>query len=89
MKKQIQCDFPEINRSDYNYFRGQPFDSEGSGGGGGLHFLEINILTLKMLKIKNLSTSGKKKISDLKFPKIGGKCQNVLARSASSSQILK
>ena len=28
--------------------------------GGGGHFLEINILTLKMLKINNLSTSGKK-----------------------------
>ena len=28
--------------------------------GGGLHFLEINILTLKMLEINNLSSSGKK-----------------------------
>ena len=39
--------------------RGRPFDSEG-GGGGGWHFLEINILTLKMLEINNLSSSGKK-----------------------------
>ena len=38
--------------------RGRPFDSE--GGGGGWHFLEINILTLKMLGINNLSYSGKK-----------------------------
>ena len=38
--------------------RGRPFDSE--GGGGGWHFLEINILTLKMLEINNLSSSGKK-----------------------------
>ena len=37
--------------------RGQPYDSE---GGGGLHFLEINILVLKKLKINNLSSSGKK-----------------------------
>ena len=29
--------------------RGRPFDSEGGGG----HFLEINILTLKMLEINN------------------------------------
>ena len=29
-------------------------------GGGGWHFLEINILTLKMLEINNLSSSGKK-----------------------------
>ena len=28
-------------------------------GGGGWHFLEINILTLKMLEINNLSSSGK------------------------------
>ena len=33
-------------------------------GGGGCHFLEINILTLKMLEINNLSSSGKK-INDL------------------------
>ena len=39
--------------------RGRPFDSEG-GGGGGWHFLEINILTLKILEINNLSYSGKK-----------------------------
>ena len=39
--------------------RGRPFDSEGRGGGG-WHFLEINILTLKMLEIYNLSSSGKK-----------------------------
>ena len=30
------------------------------GGGGGWHFVEINILTLIMLKIKNLSSSVKK-----------------------------
>ena len=30
------------------------------GGGGGWHFLEINILTFKMLKKDNLSSSGKK-----------------------------
>ena len=36
---------------------GRPFDSE---GGGGWHFVEINILTLKMLKINNLSSSVKK-----------------------------
>ena len=36
-------------------FRGRPFDSEGAW-----HFLEINILTLKMLEIINLSSSGKK-----------------------------
>ena len=30
------------------------------GGGGGWHFLEINILTLKILEINNLSYSGKK-----------------------------
>ena len=35
--------------------KGRSFDSE-----GGVHFLEINILTLKMLKINNLSSSGKK-----------------------------
>ena len=29
-------------------------------GGGGWHFLEINILTLKMLEINNFSSSGKK-----------------------------
>ena len=29
--------------------RGRPFDSEG-GGGGGWHFLEINVLTLKKLE---------------------------------------
>ena len=42
--------------------RGRPFDSEGGGvgGGGGWHFLEINILTLKMLEINNLSSSEKK-----------------------------
>ena len=34
------------------------FDSE--GGGGAWHFLEINILTLKILEINNLSYSGKK-----------------------------
>ena len=28
--------------------------------GGGWHFLEINILTLKMLEINNLRSSGKK-----------------------------
>ena len=43
--------------------RGQPFDSE---GGGGLHFLEINILVLKKLKINNLSSSGRK-INNLTF----------------------
>ena len=32
----------------------------GGGGGGGWHVLEINILTLKMLKINNLPSSGKK-----------------------------
>ena len=37
--------------------RGRQFDSE---GGGGWHFLEINILTLKMLEINKLSSSGKK-----------------------------
>ena len=37
--------------------RGRPFDSEGGGAGT---FLEINILTLKMLEINNLSSSGKK-----------------------------
>ena len=42
-------------------FRGRTFDSE---GGGGWHFLEINILTSKMLKIKNMSSS-EKKISNL------------------------
>ena len=36
--------------------RGRPFDSEG----GAWHFLDINILTLKMLKMNNLSGSGKK-----------------------------
>ena len=41
--------------------RGRPFDAEGGGGGGGgWHFLEINILTLKILEINNLSYSGKK-----------------------------
>ena len=40
-----------------NDIRGRPFDSE---GGGAWHFLEINILTLKMLEINNLSSSGKK-----------------------------
>ena len=38
--------------------RGRPFDSE--GGGGAWHFLEINILTLKMMEINDLSSSGKK-----------------------------
>ena len=42
--------------------RGRPFDSE--GGGGGWYFLEINILTLKMLEISNLSFS-RKKINNL------------------------
>ena len=37
--------------------RGRPFDSE---GGGGWHFLEINVLTLKILEINYLSYSGKK-----------------------------
>ena len=37
------------------YFRGRPFDSEGAW-----NFLEINILTLKMLEINNFSSSGKK-----------------------------
>ena len=36
--------------------RGLSLDSEGRG----FHFLEINILTLKMLKINHLSSSGKK-----------------------------
>ena len=36
--------------------RGRPFYSEG----GAWHFLEINILTLKILDINNLSYSGKK-----------------------------
>ena len=35
-------------------------------GGGGWHFLEINILVLKKLKINNLSSSGKK-INNLTF----------------------
>ena len=39
--------------------RGRPFDSE-----GGWHFLEINILTFKMLEINNLSSS-RKKINNL------------------------
>ena len=40
----------------YYTVRGRPFDSEE----GAWHFLEINILTLKMLEINNLSSSGKK-----------------------------
>ena len=40
------------------FYKGRPFDSE--GGGGSWHFLEINILTLKMLEINNMSSSGKK-----------------------------
>ena len=36
--------------------RGRPFDSEGEAW----HFLEINILTLKILEINNMSYSGKK-----------------------------
>ena len=47
--------------------RGQPFDSEG----GGWHFLEINILVLKKLKINNLSSSGKK--NNLTFTFFKGK----------------
>ena len=35
--------------------RGRPFDSRGGG-----RFLEINILTLKILEINNLSSSGMK-----------------------------
>ena len=43
-------------------------------GGGGWHFLEINILTLKMLNINNLSLFWKEnKQSDLNFTRIGEK----------------
>ena len=49
---------------------GRPFDSE---GGGGWHFVEINILTLKMLKINNLSSSVKKTNNlTLTFLQFGG-----------------
>ena len=48
----------ESDSVERNFFRGRPFDSE--EGGGGWHFLEINILTLKMLEINKLSSSGKK-----------------------------
>ena len=40
-------------------FRVQPFDSEGRGGGGLALFGQI-ILTLKILEINNLLSSGKK-----------------------------
>ena len=53
----------------YYIIRGRPFDSE---GGGGRHFLEINILTLKMLEINNLSSSGKKKKTNLNLLELGG-----------------
>ena len=32
----------------------------GGGGGAGIFFFQINILTLKMLEINNMSSSGKK-----------------------------
>ena len=51
--------FPQVTYFHFAYaIGGRPFDSE--GGGGGWHFVEINILTLKMLKINNLSSSVKK-----------------------------
>ena len=46
------------NVMHFDGFRGRPFDSE--GGGKAWHFLEINILILKMLEINNLSSSAKK-----------------------------
>ena len=49
--------FPQVTYFHFAYtIGGRPFDSEG----GGWHFVEINILTLKMLKINNLSSSVKK-----------------------------
>ena len=55
--------------------RGRPFDSE---GGGAWHFLEINILTLKMLEINNLSSSGKKinNLTLINLLEFRGKVQN-------------
>ena len=61
------------------------------GGGGGWHFFEINILTLKMLEINNLSSSGKK-INKLILTcwNLGEKCkifQTFSARFARNSSI--
>ena len=72
--------------------RGQPFDSEG-GGGGGWHFLEINILFLKKLKIKNMSSS-ERKINNLSFTflelgKSANFSKNKSARFARNGLILK
>ena len=47
------------NKSVNGPIRTRPFDSEGWGLAL-CHFLEMNILTLKMLEINNLSSSGKK-----------------------------
>ena len=63
-------------------------------GGGGWHFVEINILTLKMLKINNLSSSVKKTNNlTLTFLQLGGGgCQFFPYTSASfarNSYILK
>ena len=61
---------------------GRPFDSDGMGR----HVFEINILTLKMLKINYLSSSGKTiNIMTLTFLKLEEKCkffQNFSARFA-------
>ena len=73
----------------YRSIRGRPFDSEG----GAWHFLEINILTLKMLEINNLSSSGKKKNNlTLICLNLGEKCkifQKFSARFARDSSIWK
>ena len=64
--KNMYCFVIFIVRSTAQYHhspstRGRQFDSGGGGGGGGgWHFLDINFLTLKMLKINTLSYSGKK-----------------------------
>ena len=70
-------------------FRGRPVDSEGRGS---WHFLEMNILTLKMLQINYLSCFGKK-INNLtlNLPRIWGKCQffqTFSAHFARNSKIL-
>ena len=58
MSEDIVCD--TLAHLIFNHVRGPPFDSEGGGGGGAGTFWKKNILTLKMMEIDNLSSSGKK-----------------------------
>ena len=68
----VRRSFPQVTYFHFAYaIGGRPYDSE--GGGGGWHFVEINILTLKMLKINNLSSSVKETNNlTLTFLQFGG-----------------